>query len=135
VLADLAARCDDETRSASCRLLTRVVGPGEDAMRTDARDFNHKAEEFYREGLRCEHLREALAHLRDDLADLDRTDCAEIRGCLRHGVRLQDPARLLREIEPRLLSEDLSAHEISALLNLIVLLVVQDRRQSEDVHA
>lgn len=135
VLADLAARCDGATHNASCRLLTQVAGPAENVMRMDARDFNRKAEEFYRDGLRREHLREALAHLREDLVDLERTGRAGIRGCLRHGVRLQDPARLLREIEPRLLSGDLSAHEISALLNLIVLLVVQDRQQSEDVHA
>jgi len=54
---------------------------------------------------------------------------------LRHGVRLQDPARLLREIEPRLLSDDLSLHEISALLNLMVLLVLQDRRRTSEAIA
>jgi hypothetical protein len=136
VLADLVGRCDDETQSASHRLLKEVAGDsGEDAMRTNARDFNQRAEGFYREGLRRQHLREALAHLHEDLAELERSDCAEIRGCLRHGVRLQDPARLLREIEPRLLSDDLSLHEISALLNLIVLLVVQDRRRVEEVQA
>jgi hypothetical protein len=136
VLAELAARCDDEKLSAAGRLLESVVGDSpEDAMHLRGRDFNQRAEEFYREGLRRGYLREALAHLREDLADLERTECAETRGCLRHGVRLQDPARLLREIEARLLNEDLSAHEISALLNLIVLLVVQDRRQSEDAHA
>jgi hypothetical protein len=136
VLAELTARCDDEKLSASGRLLERVVGDSpEDAMHSHARDFNQRAEEFYRDGLRCEHLREAMAHLRSDLAELERTDCTEIRGCLRHGVRLQDPARLLREIEPRLLSDDLSLHEISALLNLMVLLVLQDRRLTSEAAA
>ncbi len=130
VLAELTARCDDDKLSASGRLLEKVVGDSpEDAMHSRARDFNQRAEEFYRDGLRREHLREALAHLRSDLAELERTDCIEVRGCLRHGVRLQEPARVLREIEPRLLSDDLSLHEIAALLNLTILLVLQDRRQ------
>ncbi len=136
VLADLGARCDDQTQSASHRLLSEVVGdPDAKPMSMDARDFNQKAEQFYREGLRREHLREALAHLREDFPELERSDCAETRGCLHHGVRVQDPARLLREIEARLLSDDLSLHEISALLNLIVLLVVQDRRRAEKAGA
>ncbi len=134
VLADLAARCEDEKLKASGRLLEAVVGDStEDAMHSGARDFNQRAEEFYREKLRREHLREALAHLRDDLAELERDECAEMRGCLRHGVRLQDPARVLREIDQRFLCDDLSLHEISALLNLIVLLVLRDRRRAAEV--
>jgi hypothetical protein len=136
VLGELAARCEDEKLRASGRLLEKVVGDSpEDAMHSHARDFNQRAEEFYRDGLRRDHLREAMAHLRSDLEELERTDCAEIKGCLRHGVRLQDPARLLREIEPRLLSDDLSLHEISALLNLMVLLVLQDRRRTSEAIA
>ncbi|HEY1731625.1 MAG TPA: hypothetical protein VGG15_07740 [Terriglobales bacterium] len=133
VLADLAARCDDETLRASGRLLKAAVGDSsQEAMRTEARDFNRQAEKFYREGLRGEHLREALAHLREDLTELERSDCTEVRGCLRHGVRLQDPARVLREIGPRVLNEDLSLHELSALLNLIVLLVLRERRYAPE---
>ncbi len=135
-LADLEARCDDEKLRASGRLLDAIAGDSaEDAMHTDARDFNQRAEEFYREGLRREHLREALAHLRDDLEELERDNCPELRGCLRHGVRLQDPARILREIEPRLLADDLSLHEISAMLNLMVLLALQDRRRAKELPA
>jgi hypothetical protein len=128
IMADLAARCEDDRLKASGQLLDCIVaGSAEGAMHTDAREFNCRAEQFYREGLRREHLREGLAHLRDDLAELERDERPEIRGHLRHGVRLQDPARILRDIEPRLLSDDLSLHELSALLNLIVLLTLRDR--------
>lgn len=136
VLDDLSFRCDDEKQGAAHRLLSSITGgSGEDPMRIEAGDFNQRAEAFYREGLRREHLREAWNHLRQDLAELERTECGELRGCLRHGVRLQDPARILRDAEPRLLQDELSAHEISALLNLIVLLTIQDRRNAAKVPA
>jgi hypothetical protein len=129
-LNDLLGRCEDEQQGASHRLLTDITGTGaQEAMRIDARDFNREAEAFYREPLRIQHLREAVRHLKQDLGELERSPCVELRGCLRHGVRLQDPARVLRDIEPRILSDDLSLHEISALLNLIVLLTLQDRRR------
>ncbi len=131
ILSDCSARCQDEKQSASSRLLAGVAGEeSEDAMRIEARDFNRMAEDFYRQGLRRQHLREALAHLRQDVVESEKSDCKELKGYLRHGVRLQDPARVLRDLEPRLLRDDLSQHEISALLNLIVLLTLRDRQGS-----
>ena len=63
-LSDLAARCNDRQQEASQRLLHGVLGDSaKDAMRIEAREFNRLAEDFYREGLRREHLREALTHL------------------------------------------------------------------------
>jgi hypothetical protein len=129
VLHDIAVRGEDEKQGAAQRLLSAITGSsGEGPMRIEAGEFNHRAEEFYREGLRRQHLREAWNHLRQDLAQLEHSDCPELRGCLRHGVRLQDPVRVLRDGEARLLEDDLSLHETSALLNLIVLLTIQDRR-------
>ncbi len=129
VLADLAARCDDEEQQASSQLLKGILGgSNKDAMHVEARDFNRMAEEFYREPLRKQHLREALLHLREDAAELERSAGSEVRACLRHGVRLQDAGRFLSGIEERVLSEDLTQHELSALLNLMILLVWQERR-------
>jgi hypothetical protein len=130
-LADLANRCDDEQQEASCRLLAGIVGePNRDAMRIEAREFNRMAEDFYREGLRRQHLHEALAHLRQDVTDFERGARNEVRGYLRHGVRIQDPARFLTNIEERLLRDDLSLHEISALLNLLILLSREEHQRS-----
>lgn len=136
VLDDLALRCEDQKLGAAHRLVSAIVGsPKGDPMRIEAGEFNRRAEQFYREGLRREHLREAWNHLRQDLEDLERSGCRELRGCLRHGVRMQDPARVLRDAEPQLLQDELSQHEISALLNLIVLLTIQDRRSATQVSA
>ncbi len=132
VLADLSARCEDDELHASRRLLKGILaGSGKDPMRVEARDFNRMAEEFYREPLRKQHLREALLHLREDVAELERSASSGVRAYLRHGVRLQDAGRFLNGIEDRALNEELSQHELSALLNLMILLVWQQRRSEQ----
>ena len=127
-LSDLATRCDDEQQQASHRLLAGILGDsGTDPMRLEAREFNRMAEAYYRENLRCRHLREAIAHMREDIGELERTAVGEVRGALRHGVRIQDPERFLAGVEERIVSDQLSLHEISSLLNLMILLSCRDR--------
>ena len=126
-LADLTTRCNEEEQQAGRRLLNSITGgKNRCAMDIAARDFNRMAEEFYRQGLRQQHLREAVGHLREDVAELSRTAAGELRGALRHGVRIQDPERFLASAEERVIRDDLSLHEISALLNLLILLSWQD---------
>ncbi len=132
VLGGIAARCEDDEQHASRRLLTGILGDsGKNAMRVEAREFNRMAEEFYREPLRKQHLREALLHLREDIVELERSECGELRACLRHGVRVQDSGRFLNGIEERVVTEELSIHELSALLNLLILLVWRERRKTQ----
>jgi len=133
-LSDITARCDDVELTAKQRLVSGIVEEGSrDPMRIEAREFNRMAEEFYREPLRRAHLYEALLHLREDVEELEGSVCSEIRACLRHGVRVQDVSRFVAGIQERVVSDDLSAHEISALLNLLVLLVSHERRNSRAV--
>ena len=130
-LADLAARCDDRRQEASNRLIDSVLGDSaENAMKVEAREFNHMAEGFYRDGLRREHLREAFSHLREDVATLDKSDCDDSMPRIRHGVRVQDPERFLQDVEPRVPSDDLSLQEVTALLNLLLVLTEQDARRT-----
>jgi hypothetical protein len=100
-------------------------------MRIEAREFNHMAENFYREELRHRHLREALTHLREDCGDLEHSPGNDVKVSLRYGVRVQYPARFVQDAGERMLRDELSLHEISAFLNLLVLLTAQDRRRSE----
>jgi hypothetical protein len=124
-LADLASRCDDKKQEASNRLIDSVIGgSAKSALNVEAREFNRMAEDFYRGGLRRGHLREAFAHLREDLATLEKSD--EARRRIRHGVRVQDPARFLQDVEPRVPADDLSLQEVAALLNLLLVLTEQD---------
>ena len=135
VLTDLADRCANDELHASRRLLKGILADsGKDAMRIEAREFNQMAEEFYRESLRKQHLREALVHLREDAAELERAASSEVKACLRHGVRVQDLDRLLNGIEERAVNEELSLQEISALLSLLILLVWQARRHATRIH-
>jgi len=99
-------------------------------MKLEAREFNRAAEDFYRDGLRRQHLREAVAHLREDVADLERFACDETKIRLRHGVRVQDLARFLQDAEQRVLTDDLSLPEITALLNLMLVLTEWDRARA-----
>jgi hypothetical protein len=132
VLSDLAGRCADKGQEASHRLLAGITGGSpKHPMSFEAREFNRMAEEFYRETLRRRHLQEALHHLREDTAELERSATDEARGCLRHGIRIQDLARFLGRIEQQMLRDDLSLHELSALLNLLILLSRQDGKGKE----
>jgi len=127
-ISDLAGRCDKPEQLASHRLLAAILGEsGADAMRMEARAFNRQAEAYYRDNLRRQHLREAIAHLREDTIELERTAVGEVRGALRHGVRIQDPERFVAGVEERIVSNDLSLHETSSLLNLMILLSWRDR--------
>ena len=134
VLADLTARCDDKELTAGRRLLKGILdGSAKQVMRLEADEFNRMAEDFYRERLRLDQLREALLHLRDDIERLERAGCSEVKACLRHGVRLQDLERFLGGVQERAVADDLSLHEISALLNLLILVVWHERRRSQDL--
>src|SRR5271166_5860652 len=123
----LSSRCDDKQQEASNRLIDSVMGgSAQSAMNIEAREFNRMAEDFYREGLRREHLRESFSHLREDLAALEKWEANEWRHRIRHGVRVQDPARFLQDVEPRVPADDLSLQEVAALLNLLLVLTEQD---------
>ena len=129
-LADLAARCNDREQEASHRLLQGVLGnSAKDALQMEAREFNRAAEEYYRHGLRLQHLREAVNHFLHDATQLERSARSEVRQALRYGVRVQNLSRFLAGAEDRVLREDLSLQEITALLNLLLLLIAMDRRQ------
>ncbi len=131
-LADLVERCNDKQQEASHRLLRSVVGDSaKDALHIEAREFNRMAEDFYRQDLRRQHLREAFLHLRQDFAELERSESCEVMRCLRYGVRIHGAPRFLHDVEERVLADDLSPQEIAALLNLLVLLTAHDRRQTE----
>jgi hypothetical protein len=122
-LDDLKNRCEDEAQLATTRLLAGALnGASKSAMRLDAREFNHMAEEFYREQLRRDNLREALLHLREDVERFEREASPETRGCMRQGVRVQDHTRFLDSIVEPVLRDELSEHEITTLINLLLLL-------------
>jgi len=126
-LAELSVRCDDDHLQAGQRLMNGALsGTGRTAMQGEAREFNCMAENFYRQGLRRQHLSEALDHLREDLAEFEREASGDWRVLIRHGVRVQDPIRFLEGIRERVLTDEVNVHETTALLNLLLLLIACD---------
>ncbi len=134
LLGDLRWRLADKRMRASERLVAEIVnGCGEqDAMRTNAAEFNRAAEKHYREDLRHAQLREALDYLREDVADAPIGGEEELRALIRCGVRVQDPARFLDSIGERLLREELSSTELESLLSLLLVLSAVENRSTEE---
>ena len=126
-LAELTVRCDDDHLQAGQRLMNGALsGTGRTAMQVEPREFNCMSEAFYRQGLRRQHLSEALEHLKQDLAEFERGASGDWRVLIRHGVRVQDPIRFLEGIRERVLTDQVNVHETTALLNLLLLLVAHD---------
>ncbi len=111
LLGDLRWRLADKRMRASERMVSEIVNScGEqDAMRTNAAEFNRAAEKYYRDDLRQAQLREALHYLREDVAQAPIGAEEELRTLIRCGVRVQDPLRFLESIGDRMLREELSA--------------------------
>jgi len=122
LLGDLRWRLADKRMRASERLVAEIVdGCGQqDAMRTNAAEFNRASEKHYRDDLRQSQLMEALDYLREDVAESPIKADEELRTLIRCGVRVQDPARFLDAIGDRVLREELSSAELESLLNLLL---------------
>ncbi len=135
LLGDLRWRLADKRMRSSERLVAEIVnGCGEqDAMRTNAAEFNRAAEKHYRDDLRQSQLREALNYLREDVAESPIKADEELRALIRCGVRVQDAARLLDAIGDRVLREELSSAELESLLNLLLVFSAVEHGGSERV--
>jgi hypothetical protein len=131
-LVDLRFRLAEPGCRADRRILTDILqetGAG-DPMRLRARDFNRMAEQHYRETLRRAKLREAFEQLREDVTSLANREHADLNSMMRHGVRVQEPARFLDNIGERLLTDQLTRQELTAVLNLLLVLnVLQGERE------
>lgn len=122
-LVELRFRLADETLQAHARTVSGLMqDDGADPMRLRAREFNRRAEHYYRETLRRAHLREAFAQLREDARALENHEDPELGALVRHGVRVQDPVRFLDSVAERLVNEELSTQEVATVLNLLLLL-------------
>jgi hypothetical protein len=122
LLGDLRWRLADKSQRASERLTADILNTnGErNAMRTNAAEFNRATEKYYREQVRQSQLSEALRHLREDIRNTPAHVDGEFRAMMRCGVRVQDPMRLLDSVSERLLQDELTAAELEALLNLLL---------------
>ena len=131
-LIELRFRLADRQQKVHRRIIDGIMQEEgrSNPMHMRAREFNRLAEQYYRETLRRGSLREAFEMLREDVAKLERSHSPDLAAMVRHGVRVQDPARFLDSICERLVSDELTAQELACVLNLLLLLSAAEQDPS-----
>jgi hypothetical protein len=131
-LVELRFRLADSKQQAQSRTVRAVMDEagGSDPMTLRAREFNRMAERHYRESLRRSNLREAFELLREDVRALTNRVHPDLPVLVRHGVRVQDPVRFLDSVGERLVNDQLTAHELANVLNLLLLLSTLEEEQN-----
>jgi len=134
LVAELRERLRSKHLRANERITKGILGESRHIkpLQHTAREFNLQAENYYRNQLRREQLREAFQDLREDVASLPSAEKG-VHRLIRHGVRLQDPVRFLRTIQERVPDDDLSPQEITSLLNLLLVLIARDEQRSREL--
>jgi hypothetical protein len=136
VLTDLALRLEyPDEGSATGRLLRGILDTAgaSSAMQLDARDFNRRAETYYREDLRRRHMAEALDLLAEDLRILDRRAQADerIAASLRGVLGGREPAPYLARLTDDLLEERAPLEEVRRLIWLVLTSIAYDVEEAE----
>jgi hypothetical protein len=123
-MIELRFRLADQGLQAHRRTIDSVAqaAGGGNPMALRSREFNRVAEQYYRETLRKANLREAVEQLREQAAALAKSDRPELGALVRFGVRVQDHVRFLDSIAERLVNDELTAQEVTTVLNLLLLL-------------
>jgi hypothetical protein len=124
IVIDLRFRLTDKNQPAHRRVINAIMEQAgvRDPLRLSSREFNRLAEQYYRETLRRENLREAFEQLREDAQALAKSEHQELGAIVRHSVRVQEPVRFLDAIAERLVADELTEQEAAAVLNLLLLL-------------
>ncbi len=135
-IADLKDRLENpETRSVEGRLKTGVLSGVRvrTAMGVPAREFNQRAEEYYREHLRQRQIREAFVYLREDFdhfLDEGVLKREEVRRCLAYCFGLGKLSDLLTDSEEEAVQDLCSEERLKFLVNVVLLSVAHDQAES-----
>ncbi|NVN90367.1 MAG: hypothetical protein HXX11_07145, partial [Desulfuromonadales bacterium] len=136
-LNDLEQRLVDPHCSAVGRLTSGILGEmnASSPLKLKARDFNCGAEQYYRTTLRQRHLGEAYGFLRESCQRFEResirTDEA-FRPALRYTLQGQGSGEFLDQVKDDLLGEQADIATLRRVLNLMLLSVQCDGKQTED---
>jgi hypothetical protein len=121
LLADISERLREREHRTYSKLLDGILGKvgKNDAFKLEAREFNLLAEQFYREDLKRELLKESLTFVRESLERFKETDRESLQSIL-PDLR---PSHFLNEIEHLLASDQLTPKQLSGLISLVLLVV------------
>jgi len=99
-----------------------------------AEEFNLQAERYYRDALRRRHTAEAFEFLIDDLRALEKraahADVA-VRKALRDCLKGRRATEMAERLRPRVVADEATEDELRALINLTLLSVHLDIKDSE----
>jgi len=132
-LNDLEERtaCPRE-RSVTAKLTKGIMGKAgkKKAFAVNEPAFNRAAEQYYREDLRCRHLREALDYLREDVREWGQSGRRvgeDEQALLRSLLDDQSPLGFLELVEEDLLRDTLSLKRLVKLIHLMIIVERIDR--------
>ena len=135
-IADLAQRIrEPEQYAASGRLTGGILAHlgSSSALKTEARDFNTGAEEYYRTTLRRQQTAEAFDLLQGECGLLDQQD-AELDEPLRKALLLvlqgQSVEQFLAAVRQDILQEQADIPTLQRLMNLLLVKVHHDQQQT-----
>lgn len=103
-------------------------------MQMKAEEFNLQAERYYRDALRRRHTAEAFEFLIDDLRKLEKRAAhadGAVRRALRDCLKGRGAAEMAERLRPRVVVDEANEDELRALINLTLLSVHHDLKDSE----
>lgn len=141
-IKDLQARLEDPAGSSAAGKLMRGILSGANRhwprspMQLKAEDFNHQAENYYRNQLRWRHLDEAFRLLIEDMRALELIEANfddEIKDALHQCLRGGEAADFAEEMQSEIVNERASEADIQMLINLVLLSIRHDMNASEKI--
>jgi hypothetical protein len=136
-IADLKARLDDPANHSAAGRLTRGILEGaglRSPMQMKAEEFNLQAERYYRDALRRRHIAEAFEFLTGDLRAMEKHAAqgdGAVRSALRDCLKGRGAAETAESLAARVTADDATEDELRSLINLTLLSIRQDLKESE----
>src|SRR5262249_25782550 len=136
-IADLKARLDDPANHSAAGKLTRGILQDtglRSPLRMNAEEFNLQAERYYRDALRRRHIAEAFDFLIADLRAMEKRVAQgddAVRNALRDCLKGRGVTEMIERLRPRVVTDDAAEDELRVLINLMLLSVHHDMKDSE----
>lgn len=136
LLIDLERRLDPHSRTSAAARLTQGISGSKDnqARKLNAEEFNFKAESYYRNSLRTQHMQQAMQLLTDDLQQLESASTAidrEMHPLLDEVMPGKSATDFCHSITADLLADNLGMQPLKRLINLMLVAEQRDRKLAD----
>jgi hypothetical protein len=137
-LNDLVRRIDEpHYHAAGERLTTEILKTMglKSPLQAKAEEFNLAAERYYQDGLKSEHVGEALTHLREDLRQLEVGSTGvdpRYRDAFRYILGDRSPSEYVSELREAVMTETVTTVELYKLIDLLLTSIHYDAARARD---